>query len=451
MDQPIAVTPQFKLTERQERAMQVIGSDARHILLEGGSRSGKTFIILRAIALRAVAAAGSRHVVLRLRFNHVKASIIHDTWPKMMALCFPGVPYRMDKTDWFAEFPNKSQVWFGGLDDKERTEKILGQEYATIFLNECSQLPYNSRNLALTRLAQFVTYQKHDSTFPLRLKVYYDCNPPSKAHWTYQLCHEGKDPETKRGIDNREDYAYLKLNPQDNIENLPPEYLRTLEGLPKRLQKRFLEGEYADATPNALWNEQMIEESRVIGGKIPDFQRVVIGVDPSGSGESDNADNDEIGIAVVGLGTDGVAYMLEDLTIKAGPARWGAIATGAYDRHTADMVVGEANFGGAMVEHVIQTARPLTPFKAVTASRGKVVRAEPIAALFETGKAKLVGEFKELESELCAFSTTGYTGESSPNRADAMIWAMSELFPGTVNPVNKAFTDPIAYPNLGII
>lgn len=431
--------------------MRVIGGDARHILLEGGSRSGKTFIILRAIALRALAAPGSRHVVLRFRFNHVKASIIHDTWPKMLALCFPGVPHHMDKTDWFAEFPNKSQVWFGGLDDKERTEKILGQEYATIFLNECSQLPYNSRNLALTRLAQFATYEKHGETFPLRLKVYYDCNPPSKAHWTYQLWHEGKDPETKRALDKREDYAYLKLNPQDNIENLPPEYLKTLEGLPKRLQKRFLEGEYTDATPNALWNEQMLEESRVIGGKIPDFQRVVIGVDPSGSGDKDNADNDEIGIAVVGLGTDGIAYMLEDLTIKAGPARWGAIATGAFDRHTADMVVGEANFGGAMVEHVIQTARPRTPYKAVTASRGKVVRAEPIAALFETGKAKLVGEFKELESELCAFSTTGYTGESSPNRADAMIWAMSELFPGAVNPVNKAFTDPIVYPNLGII
>jgi predicted phage terminase large subunit-like protein len=165
---------------------------------------------------------------------------------------------------------------------------------------------------------------------------------------------------------------------------------------------------------------------------LPDLQRIVIGVDPSGSGDTDNAANDEIGILVCGLGTDGNGYVLEDLTLKAGPKTWGNVATTAFDRHDADLIVAETNFGGEMVAHVIQTARPRTPFRKVTASRGKAVRAEPIAALTEQGKIRFAGNFPELEEELCAFSTAGYLGEKSPNRADAMVWAFSELFPGLV-------------------
>src|SRR5215213_6676566 len=119
-------------------------------MLYGGSRSGKTFLIVRAIVTRALAHQ-SRHACLRYRFNHIKASIVYDTLPKVMALCFPGVAEhsRLDRSDWFYRLPNGSEIWFGGLDDKDRTEKILGQEYASLFLNECSQIPFNSRNMAL--------------------------------------------------------------------------------------------------------------------------------------------------------------------------------------------------------------------------------------------------------------------------------------------------------------
>ena len=96
------------------------------------------------------------------------------------------------------------------------------------------------------------------------------------------------------------------------------------------------------------------------------------------------------------------------------------------------MVVGEVNYGGAMVEHVIQTARPRTPFSSVTATRGKAVRAEPFSALYEGGRVRHVGTFTSLESELCDFSTSGYIGSDSPNRADAWIWVLAELFAGIV-------------------
>lgn len=402
-------------------------------MLFGGSRSGKTFLIVRAICIRAMKAAGSRHAILRFRFNAVKASVGLDTFPKVMRICFPGIAYTIDKTDWYAKMPNGSEIWFGGLDDKDRTEKILGQEYASVFLNECSQIGWSPRGLVVTRLAQKCIEKvegRPDRVLPL--KMYYDENPPDKGHWSYRLFVQGVDPETKAPIADRSAFDHYQINPKHNLANLPDGYIDTLKGLSARLQRRFLEGEFKDASPNALFKESDIDKWRVLDGVLPDFQRIVIAVDPSGSDDTDNADNDEIGICVAALGIDGNAYLLEDLTVKAGPAGWGKVATNAFERHAADLIVAEINFGGAMVRQVIQTARPKTPFKAVTASRGKAVRAEPISALVENGKVRMVGYFVGLEEELAGFTTSGYTGENSPNRADAFVWAMAELFPGLV-------------------
>jgi phage terminase large subunit-like protein len=424
----------MRLTTRQTEAQSVLSGPATHIMLFGGSRSGKTFLLVRNVVMRALKAPMSRHAILRFRFNAVKASVVLDTFPKVMKLAFPGVTFRMDKSDWFAEFDNGSQIWFGGLDDKERTEKILGMEFCTIYLNEASQIPRGSRDLAVTRLAQQVD-QIIQGRPPVRLqpRMYYDENPPSKAHWTYSLFVEKRDTETKKPLPNPDDYALFQINPQDNTENISKDYLDTLLGLSVRLQKRFLKGEFADATPNALFHDEDFDKWRVTDGKVPDFVRVVVGVDPSGA-DGDSPDNDAIGICVGGLGTDGNAYLLEDCTVKAGPATWARVATQAFDRHQADVVVGEENYGGAMVKATIQTARPRTPYRSVSATRSKAVRAEPFSALYEQGKIRHVGDFHELEDELTAFSTSGYLGGKSPNRADAWIWVLAELFGGIVLP-----------------
>lgn len=427
----------MKFTPRQIEAQKLLAGLAKHILLYGGSRSGKTFLIIRAIVMRALKAPGSRHAILRFRFNHVKASIIADTFPKVMKVCFPDTEWHLDKTDWFVQFENGAQIWFSGLDDKERTEKILGQEYVTIYFNECSQIAFEARNIALTRLAQMVMQiVEGKADAPLKPRVYYDCNPPNKGHWVYKIFFLKEDPSSRQKLRDPDDYACMLMNPIDNQENLAPDYLQTLKDMPERMRKRFLEGQFAEANPNALWTEETLEKWRA-SGRVPEWQRIVVGVDPSGAPDENNEANDPIGIVVCGLATDGVGYVLEDCSLKAGPRTWGKVATGAYDRHEANVIVGEINYGGAMVEHVIQTARPRTPFKMVTASRGKHVRADPISALFEAGKCRMFGEFRELESELLAFSTLGYTGENSPNRADAMVWAMSELFPGLVREQRK--------------
>lgn len=422
----------MRLTVKQQEANRLLGGAAKHVLLDGGSRSGKSAVLVRAILARALKAPKSRHAILRFRFKHVKESIGMDTFPTVMGKCFPGVPYDLNKSDWYATLPNRSEVWMGGLDDKERTEKILGKEFATIYLNECSQIPWASRNLAVTRLAQSCPYVLEGEQKILPLKMYYDANPPSKSHWSYQVFYLKRDPETKRPLDNPENYAHLTLNPGDNLDNLPADYLKELSNLPARLRRRFLEGVYGDVAPGALWTEEMIDAARRTGDELPDMQRVVVAVDPSGCGDEDNTENDAIGIIVAGLGVDGNAYVLEDLTVKAGPKVWGNIVATAFDRHAADKIVAETNYGGEMVGFVVKAAKPSAPFKKLTASRGKVVRAEPISSLTEQGKIRFAGQFNELEDELCSFTTNGYMGANSPNRADAFVWAMSELFPGLV-------------------
>lgn len=435
------MNPQFKFTEKQQAAQTLLSGPATHCMLFGGGRSGKTFLHVRNIVMRALKAPGSRHLITRFRFNHAKQTIGFDTLPKVMQLCFPGVPYHINKTDWVIELGDKSEIWIGGLDDSERMEKILGFEFVTIYLNECSQISWAGVQMLVTRLAQKVmqVIKGREPTL-LKPRMLYDCNPPSKAHWTFKLFKQKLDPETKEPIRAPDNYVSFQMNPRDNVENLSPEYLDGLGMLSGRMRRRFEDGEFADATPNALFDEGSIDAYRVADGQpLPDMVRVVVAVDPSGAGDDEgNTDNDEVGITVEGLGTDGKAYLLADLTVKAGPATWGRVAVDAFINHRADVVVGETNFGGGMVKFVIQTAaaahekKPRVPFKMVTASRGKVQRAEPFSALYEQGKVRHVGIFAKLEDEMCAFSTAGYTGPKSPNRADAHIWGLAELFPAVV-------------------
>lgn len=440
----------FAPTEKQREAIDTVLSRlATWVMLFGGGRSGKTFLIIYSIVLRALKAPGSRHLIVRFRFSHLRASIIADTFPKVMRICFPSVHYDLSRTEWFVTLPGGSQIWFGGLDEGERMEKLLGMEFATIYCNESSQISWGGVQLLLTRLAQLVMQiLPGRAPAPLKLRFFFDCNPPSKAHWSFKVFRQLVDPETKLPLPEPGNYASIQMNPVDNTDNLSPEYLKSLNSLSERMKRRFLRGEFGDATPNALFDEATIDKWRTADGELlPDYVRVVVSVDPSGASDDEqNADNDEVGITVDALGTDGRAYLLEDLTVKGGPSTWGKVAVQAYIRHRADVVVGESNFGGGMVKSTLAVAAKAlevrVPFKMVTASRGKMQRAEPFSALYEEGKVRHVGLFPKLEDELCAFSTGGYTGPRSPNRADAHVWALAELFPS----ITRAAPPPPAPP-----
>ncbi len=410
--------PSFELTARQQEANRLLAGPQRHTMLVGGSRSGKTFTLTRAVVVRALRAPQSRHCVLRFRYNAVRSSVWLDTLPKVMSLCFPGVSTITRSQDNHVEFPNGSQVWFGGLDEKERVEKILGQEFATIYFNECSQIPFSSVLVGLTRLAQQTE---------LKNRAYYDLNPIGTAHWTYRQFIEKKNPVSQELLNDPDDYQLLYLNPGHNAANVDPGYIKSLEDLPERQRRRFFEGRYVAEVEGALWTLETIEKSRIAEEQLPPLRRVIVAIDPSGTSGDEDKRSDEVGIVVAGVGSDGKGYVLSDLTCRKGPEQWGRIAVQAARDHKADRIVAEKNFGGDMVRAVIHSVDRNAPFHAVTASRGKMVRAEPVAALYEQGKVSHVGRFPQLEEQLTNFSTAGYMGDRSPDRADALVWALSSL------------------------
>jgi Terminase RNaseH-like domain len=152
-----------------------------------------------------------------------------------------------------------------------------------------------------------------------------------------------------------------------------------------------------------------------------------VAVDPSGASSRDDETADEIGIIVAARGDDGHAYVLADRSLRDAPAVWGRAAVRAYHEFKADQIVAEENFGGEMVRFVIRAADPNAPVQVISASRGKVLRAEPVSALYEQGLVHHVGRFAVLEDQLCAFTTQGYRGEGSPDHADALVFAVTEL------------------------
>jgi len=212
----------------------------------------------------------------------------------------------------------------------------------------------------------------------------------------------------------------------DNAGNLPAQFLEDLKNRygNTRLGRQELEAEMLDDLPGALWTREMFDAHRL--KEAPEMRRVVVAVDPSGTGGADD-NGDDIGIVVAGLGIDGRGYVLADRTCKLSPDGWGRRAVAAYHEFEADRIVAERNFGGAMVEHVIRTVDRGISYKEVTASRGKVARSEPIAALYEQGRVSHVGGLADLEDQMCLIGQDGYIGEGSPDRADALVWAITEL------------------------
>ena len=225
----------------------------------------------------------------------------------------------------------------------------------------------------------------------------------------------------------------------DNRAHLAPGFftriIKRYEGT--RLGRQELNAELLEDVEGALWWNALIEDARV--SKAPDMSRIVVAIDPATtSGET----ADETGIVVAGRGVDGDAYVLRDLSCRLSSNGWGNRAVNAYREFRADRIVAEVNNGGDLVEDVIRTVDRHVSYRAVHASRGKVVRAEPISALYEQKRVHHVGLFAGLETQMCSFVPDHLDG--SPDRVDALVWALTELM------IEREPQPNIRFPNVGI-
>jgi Terminase RNaseH-like domain/Phage terminase large subunit len=417
------------LTPRQREANKLLASKADEILLVGGSRAGKSWLAVRALVARAIIAPGSRHAIVRFRHNHVVNSIARDTLPSVLDRAFPGLGPRCtwDRSAWIVELPNKSQIYLLGLDDQQRSERILGLEFATILAEEISQISFNSISMAKTRLAQKVWVNAPGLKRRLLApKLYCTMNPGSTMAWPHLYFVRKIDPTSKVPLVHNDRIEHLFMNPTDNLENVSESYLRTLENLPEIQRRRFLEGRFQDEIANALWT---LESFKYLppAYQLPQMRRVVVAVDPSGARGEQDIRSDEIGIVVTGQGIDDNYYVLADRTLRASPETWARQAINAYHEFGADCVLAETNFGKDLVRHALHSVDRNIPFREVTASRGKAVRAEPVSSLYAQGRVFHADRFPDLEDQCLAMSSAGWTGTRSPDRLDALVWGLSHL------------------------
>lgn len=233
-----------------------------------------------------------------------------------------------------------------------------------------------------------------------------------------QLVQDSKDPEkAKRRV------AITSGSTFDNAPNLRPEYMQDIEEEAKtRLGRQEVYAEILDQLEGGLWTPSIIERNRV--ETYPELKRIVVGVDPATtSGDK----SDYTGIVVAGLDEDNTAYIVGDYSIKGSPAVWAKKVVSIFDDFEADLVVAEKNQGGEMVEHTLRSYARDLPIRMVTATKGKAVRAEPIALRAERDEVKYVGHMPELEEQLCNMRPGRM--KKSPDAADAVIWALTELLP----------------------
>lgn len=408
-------TPIFKKHAKQKLLCAMMNTK-EHALAYGGSRSGKTTAFVRQIIIRGLKKS-SKHLITRLHFSDCKRAIYHETFPKVIDMCFPDLKGKIkwNKQDWYVEFPSqdggKSQIWLGGISDEKQSEKVLGNEYSTIFANEVSQIPYESIITLRSRLAE---------NSGLNLRFFYDLNPCGKSHWTYQEFVLGVIPKEKTPC--LLDTGYAVLNPLDNVTNLPKGYIRNLEAMPKRQKLRYLEGKYLSEVEGALWTTEMCEWAKTVKAAEPKL--TVIAIDPA---VTNNKDSDETGIIAASVDEFNTGIIHGDYSGKYSTGTWAQKAVNLYHKYEANCIVAEVNQGGDLVSDAIKAIDPSVRVVKVRASKGKFARAEPISGLYEETQLRVRHEkhMPELEEQLTEY--VPLTSKKSPDRLDALVWALHYL------------------------
>lgn len=405
-----------------------IDPDAPHRIwaLCGGRGSGKTRSGAEAVVDRCeqFAAAGAPHVggLTNRTFTDIRALQIEGE-SGLAAVC-----ERRGYTFWHPATSTECTITIGDhvstfeLRSAEEPDSLRGRNWQTWWADEVSTWPNKVDDVGNTAFTNG------------NLSVRALCPPGIEVRIIVTMTPRAK-PDVRKILSGEHGHTVVtRMSILDNRVNLAPgfvEQMFTAYG-GTRLAAQELEGMMLDSVEGALWNPALIDRWRVKSfDEVPQLGAIVVAVDPSGSESGDHA-----GIVVVGLDAFPVnplshhAFVLEDLSEQERPRTWGQTAIDAYHRWGANAIVAEVNFGAALVTDVIYLLDPNVPVHEVRASRGKRVRAEPVALLYDQGRAHHVGVLRDLEEQQC----TWVPGDDSPDRMDALVWGVHHLLPEVNRP-----------------
>ena len=383
---------------------------SRYLGCHGGRGSGKSYFFAEKLIEHCLVNPGTRWVCVREVQRSLKESVKRAIEDKIQAW---GVGHLFEQRHDSTLTPGGGVILYQGMQD-HTAESIKSLEgFSGAWVEEAQTM--TARSLEMLR----PTIRKPGS------ELWFSWNPRNAS-----------DPvdDLLRGLKPPPNSVVVQANWKDNPwfpEELEAERQYDQATKPDRYM-HIWEGDYEPTAIGAIWDRLVLHRSR--RDAVPSLKRIVVSIDPAVSGE---AGSDEHGILVSGIGEDGRGYVVDDLTCRGGPEIWSRMAVNAFDKWSADAVVIERNQGGDMCRHTLRTVRPALPVIEVTATRGKHVRAEPIAALYALGKISHVGTFPELEQQMCQMTAAGYAGEGSPDRVDALVWGLTQLFPAMVKAEKK--------------
>lgn len=424
----------------------------RHILAAGGRRSGKTIALVTGMFLRALRAPGSTHGFFHATRNSCERNLFKETFPETLELLLPGwySALKVDRenyvnmSDLTVRLPNGSKFIFMGLDDVNKTR---GLKFSTIMVNEANLVDYHTIMILRNSLSEQV--KTYDGPI-LDNKMLFDLNPTTKSSWDYQVFVEGLVPGDQKPIPNHDkSYRYLTINPIDNRANLPASLFEDFEAMTDEQRRRDEHGMWSEDNANALFDLSTIGRRYA---DIEDMAQIVVSIDPAGTSTNKS---DSTGIVVAGKGHDGQYYVFEDATMKAKPDVWINHAEKLRQQYDANWIISEKDYARDILEELIARVIPNAPVKYVDSrGRGKRLRAEPIAALYTqklvnhvpamtTMEGRLfpiptrAAQFHKLEQQMVEFDSPTYKG--SPDRVDALVYALQYLSETPVGPSSGAF------------
>lgn len=448
------IRAQISLNADQQAAFTLAKSDAhKHHLFYGPAGSGKSFFIQWLVLSRAIVAPGSRHAVFRLTLSSCRDTLFDKTAIEVLDTVWPGLRQqcKISLSEHTITLPNGpdrkaphdggSIIFYDGLDENRMT-KVLGNEFNTIWLNECNEFQYSHVSTLLGRL-RYVAHRSDGSR--LTNKMFYDCNPRWKADWEYQAFKRGVIPGENEPMPKAEQWVNAKLNTSSNADNLDPDYMDALAAGSRQARMRYLIGEWADENVNGLFFQEDFDKHRLTkpltnhgAEMMPSetlawlrdsqdvrLERITVACDPA---TTSNQSSDHSGITVQGIDREGIAYVLADETIRGTPDEVSKVVVKAFTDWGAARVVLEKNAGGEWLESTLRKHHERLPISFVAATSttgGKRSRAEPVSAEYERGKVRHVGTHAHLESQMCEFGSPHFRG--SPDRMDAVVWGVTEL------------------------